>query len=359
MRGYNLSDILFHFPLATNIEPYGAGHINDTYLADIKPSQYILQRINHNVFKNPDNLMENIVGVTEHLRQKIMAAGGNPDRETLTVIKTKDGQNCLKTEDGNYFRVYLFVDHANTYQTAEKPIQFYNSARALGKFQRQLADYPAETLHETIPRFHDTRDRFEQLRAAITADKVGRAAEVKAEIDFALARENYVDKVLDAIKAGEVPLCVTHNDTKLNNFLFDDKTDEAVCVIDLDTVMPGSRLYDFGDSIRFGASTASEDEKDLSRVTMSLELFEAFSKGFLEEMSQTLTPTEIELLPFSAILLTFECGIRFLTDYLSGDTYFKIHRPEHNLDRCRTQLKLVADMEEKMNAMCEIVRKYV
>ena len=358
--GYNLTEVVNnYFNMDVSSDPFGEGHINDTYLAKIVPDRHVIQRINHHVFHNPEKLMENIMMVTEHLRAKIIARDGNPERETLKMIKTLDGKDYYKSEDGNYFRVYMFVDDVDVYQTVEQPELFYKAARAFGRFQKDLADFPADRLFETIPNFHNTKVRFEALQQAIKKDKVGRKNRVRDEIEFALARKKCASVVTGAIEKGEIPLRVTHNDTKLNNVLFDSKTGEGICVIDLDTVMPGSLLYDFGDAIRFGASTAAEDEKDLSKVECSLELFEAFTKGFLEELGGTLTEKEVKLLAFSAKLITYECGMRFLTDYLNGDEYFKIHRPEHNLDRCRTQFKLVADMEGKMGKMEDIVRKYV
>ena len=354
---YNLNDIMHKFAIDADISPYGNGHINDTYIAESNP-RYIMQKINSNVFKNPYQVMENIVNVTEHLKSKIAENGGDVGRETLRVIKTTDGETLYKAEDGNFFRMYNFIENAVSYDAVENPQQFTEAARAFGKFQNMLADFPADKLFETIPNFHDTRKRFENLKRAIAEDKAGRLASVKEEVEFALAREAEVGTIVDAIADGSVPLRVTHNDTKLNNVMLDKNTGEGVCVIDLDTVMPGSLLYDYGDALRFGASTGAEDETDLSKINFSLELFEAFTKGFLGEVGSKLTPRERELLPFGAKIMTFECGIRFLTDYLEGDTYFKIHREHHNLDRCRTQFKLVADMEAKTEEMHKIVAKY-
>ena len=358
MKGYDLKEIISHFQVDTDIVPYGEGHINDTYLADSSPYKYILQKINHTIFKDPDSLMDNIVAVTDYLRGVITKEGGDPDRETLTVIKTRDGKNLYRSPSGDYFRMYIFVDNTNVYQMVENKEQFYHAAKAFGKFQKQLSGFDAGRLSETIPEFHNTRSRFEQLKTAIAENKAGRLGEVQPEIEFALAREKEISTVVDALASGDLPLRVTHNDTKLNNVLFDKDSGEAICVIDLDTVMPGSLLYDYGDSIRFGASSGAEDETDLSKMYCDLELFDAFTRGFLEELSGSITPKEIELLPFSARLMTYECGIRFLADYLNGDTYFKIHRPAHNLDRCRTQFKLVADMEKKAEQMNDIVKKY-
>ncbi len=346
-----------------HIEPLGQGHINSTYAVyfrreTVPPIRYVLQRINTSILKNPLALMKNIEGVTNHLRKKIMEAGGNPDRETLTIVKTKDGKLFYEDGDKECWRAYLFIEDATCYQSAEKPGLFYNSAKAFGRFQKLLSDYPAETLSETIEKFHNTVNRYKNFEKAVAEDKVGRAKDVEKEIEFVKARKDDCGIVLDLIEKKEIPLRVTHNDTKLNNIMMDNETNEGICVIDLDTVMPGSVFYDFGDSIRFGASSAAEDETDLSKVYMDINLFEEYVEGFLSEAGETLTKKEYELLAFSAKLLTLECGIRFLTDYLEGDTYFKIHREHHNLDRARTQFKLVADMEEKMEMMNEIVMSH-
>lgn len=356
--GYNFKEILSHFNTSTNVMPYGDGHINDTF--KIGPGEkYLLQRINHNIFKEPEKLMENIENVTEHLKKKIIADGGDEKRETLSLIKTIDGKSYYKTEDGNYFRMYIFIDDAVTYNKIEEPIHFYNAAKAFGKFQKNLSDFPAESLHESIPNFHNTVSRFKDFKKAVEDDVMGRAKDVQPEIEFILQREKDCSVIVDAIKSGEVPVRVTHNDTKLNNVMIDNKSGEGICVVDLDTVMPGSLLYDYGDSLRFGTNNSDEDDKNLDNVFCRLDLFDVFTKGYLEELREVLTPKEIELLPFSAKLMTLECGMRFLGDYLNGDTYFKIHREGHNLDRARTQIKLVADMEKKENEMKEIVEKYL
>ncbi len=346
-----------------HIEPLGQGHINSTYAVyfrreTVPPIRYVLQRINTSILKNPLALMKNIEGVTNHLRKKIMEAGGNPDRETLTIVKTKDGKLFYEDGDKECWRAYLFIEDATCYQSAEKPGLFYNSAKAFGRFQKLLSDYPAETLSETIEKFHNTVNRYKNFEKAVQEDRMGRAKDVQKEIEFVKARKDDCGIVLDLIEKKEIPLRVTHNDTKLNNIMMDNETNEGICVIDLDTVMPGSVFYDFGDSIRFGASSAAEDETDLSKVYMDINLFKEYVEGFLSEAGETLTKKEYELLAFSAKLLTLECGIRFLTDYLEGDTYFKIHREHHNLDRARTQFKLVADMEEKMEMMDEIVMSH-
>ena len=355
-----LAEILECFELSGQAIPYGSGHINDTYLlASPNGEKYIIQRINNDVFKKPEEVMENIVAVTEHIRKKIVAQGTDPARQVLHYLKTKDNKYYHKTADGRYYRAYVYVDGVTTYDIVEKPEDFYKAAKAFGKFQKQLSDFPAHKLFETIPNFHNTRSRYEDFKRAIKEDRCGRLKDVQAEVDFYLAREADADIVINAMAKGDIPVRVTHNDTKLNNVLIDNETNEGICVIDLDTVMPGSLLYDFGDSMRFGTNTAAEDEKDLSKVTSDLNLFEHYTKGFLEELGDSITPAETELLPFSAKLMTLECGTRFLADHLNGDTYFKIHREGHNLDRARTQMKLVADMESKMDQMAKIVKKYI
>ncbi len=353
----NLNEVLKQFAVDVDTAPYGNGHINETYVLDTNP-RTILQKINTSIFKNPDYVMENIAAVTAYLREKIVAAGGDPMRETLTVVPTVDGKLYYTDSEGGAWRMYYFIEGAKSYDQAETPELFAASAHAFGKFQRMLAEFPAESLHEVIEKFHDTGDRLRQFREALAKNASGRADSVKEEIDFVLSRAEYVTRVTDAIADGSIPLRVTHNDTKLNNVMLDPVTNAPVCVIDLDTVMPGSMLYDFGDALRFGASTGAEDETDLSKIEFDLTYFEAFTKAFLEEVGESITPRERELLPFSAILMTLECGMRFLADHINGDVYFRIHRENHNLDRARTQFKLVADMEKKMDAMNAIVAKY-
>lgn len=355
---YDIEAISKEFQVDVVAQPYGNGHINDTYVVDGSP-RYILQSINTTIFKDPDGLMENICGITEHLKDKLIKIGGDPNRETLTVIKTKSGKAYYKADETTCFRMYKFIDGTVSYDTITDPIQLYHAAKAFGKFQKMLADYPAETLHETIVNFHNTVDRFRQLHEAIDENKAGRLDEVKSEIEFALQREKEASKVIEGIADGAIPIRVTHNDTKLNNVMMDEVTGEGVCVIDLDTVMPGSLLYDFGDALRFAGSSGAEDETDLDKIWFDLAAYEQFTKGFLEELRDTLTKREAELLSFSVKLMTLECGIRFLADYLNGDTYFKIHREKHNLDRCRTQFKLVADIEEKLAEMDKINEKYL
>lgn len=334
---------------------YGSGHINDTFLFRTEDGEqghsYILQRMNTHVFQNPKGLMQNISGVTAYLRERIIREGGDPQRETLTLVKTKDGEDYYVDSMGSWWRMYLFITDAVGYDTAEKEDVFYQSAKAFGHFQRLLDQYPVELLTETIPDFHNTPKRFEAFRRAAEEDVCGRAASVGSEITFVMDRRSELSVVADRLEGGEIPHRVTHNDTKLNNVLIDSRSGQAVCVIDLDTVMPGTAVFDFGDSIRFGANTAEEDERDLSKVSLSLPLYEVYTKGFLEGCGGSLTDAEVRLLPWGAKLMTLECGMRFLTDYLEGDKYFRIHRPEHNLDRARTQFALVSDMERKWDEM--------
>ena len=342
---------------------FGQGHINDTFVVHTQPEneccrRYILQRMSSAAFKRPDQLMENIIGVTEYLGREVEKTGGSREREAMRVIRPRSGEPYYTDSDGGAWRVYPFVEDTVCYQSAETPELFAASGRAFGRFQRLLQGYPAQTLHETIPHFHDTEDRLAKLKAAVAADKLGRAAECRAEIDFMMAREKDCSAALQALRDGILPLRVTHNDTKLNNVLMDKTTGEGICIIDLDTVMPGLSINDFGDSIRFGANHSAEDETDLSKVNLDVDLFEAYTQAFLEGAGGTLTEKEIEYLPWGAKLMTLECGIRFLTDYLEGDVYFHISRERQNLDRCRTQCKLVQDMEARWDELAAIAAKY-
>ncbi|MFV0411964.1 MAG: phosphotransferase enzyme family protein [Oscillospiraceae bacterium] len=343
---------------------YGQGHINDTFCVYTQTpegdcARYILQRINTNVFTNPQKLMENIAGITDYLRAAVAAEGGDPDRETMTVLRTKEGKLFYTDAEGGAWRCYLFVEGTVCLQTVQNPKDFYQSARAFGKFQQRLAGYPAATLHETIANFHNTPKRYEAFEKALAEDALGRAADVQAEIEFVKARRQDCGVLAGLLESGRLPLRVTHNDTKLNNVLIDKATGEGICVIDLDTVMPGLSLYDFGDSIRFGANHSAEDEQDLSKVNFSFSLYKTYTEGFLSEAGKALTPKELECLPWGAKLMTLECGIRFLTDYLVGDTYFKIHYPQQNVYRCRTQFKLVQDMEAQWQPMHEAVQQFL
>ena len=342
---------------AWTAEPYGNGHINDTYLVTTGEGRFILQRVNSYVFPKPEEVISNILRVTDYLRGVIREEGGDPYRETLTLVQTQKGGYFTYDPEGGLWRMYLFVEDTISRDLPDTPELFELSGEAFGRFQRQIGSFPADTLFETIRDFHNTPARYQQLQNAITRNEAGRLDGVAAEIEFCRERERDVHVLMDALAAGEIPLRVTHNDTKLNNVLLDAKTGRGVCVIDLDTVMPGLAAYDFGDSIRFGANTAEEDERDLSRVQLSLTMFEAFTRGYLSEAGHVLTQREIELLPMGAKLMTLECGMRFLADHLNGDKYFKVHRPGHNLDRARTQFELVRHMEENWEQMQAIVAK--
>lgn len=336
-----------------------AGLINATYLIETdKSEKYILQKINTFVFKNPDELMENIVGVTKHITEKIKEAGGDYKRENLNFLPCKSGEYYFRDENDGSWRLYIYVDEALTYNKPKDNDTFRNAGRSFGRFMKLLDGYPAETLHETIKNFHYTPARYENFLKAVDADIKGRKALCQDEIQFVIDRKADTHKLTDLIAEGVLPLRVTHNDTKLNNVLFDINTDKGICVIDLDTIMPGLSLYDFGDSIRSGANKGAEDESDLSKVGIDLSLFEVYVDGFLSETAESLNDAEIENLAFGAKLMTFECGMRFLTDYLEGDVYFRTTHPEHNIIRARNQFKLVADMEAHMDEMNAIVMKY-
>ncbi len=327
--------------------PYGEGHINLTLLVTTTEKRYIMQKMNTRVFPDPDSLMANICGVTEHLKARNI--------ETLNVVPTKEGKPFLKGDD--CYRVYDFIENTVTYQTASDINVFRNSGKAFGEFQNYLAEFDASKLTETIARFHDTPNRFLNFKAALEKDEFNRAKDCQKEIEFVLSHENTYGIAMQGLKDGSLPLRVTHNDTKLNNILMDDKTGEARAVIDLDTIMPGSMLFDFGDSIRFGASTAAEDEKDLSKVHFDINLFKAYAEGYCGAVKDSITKREAELLPYGAYLMTIECGMRFLTDYLSGDTYFATKYEGHNLVRCRTQIQLAAEMEAQFDKMSAIIQE--
>lgn len=343
--------------------PVPSGHINETYCSIFElggdTTRYVNQRINHSVFKEPEKLMENMERVTRFARERIEAAGGDPLRETLNLVPGRDGRSFHRTPEGDYWRTFLFINGARTYDRAENLGLVYAASRAFGAFQKMLSELPGARLHETIPDFHHTPKRFAAFLAALDKDPHNRAAAVREEIRFVLDREGLVGRVVDGLASRRIPERVTHNDTKLNNVMIDDLTGEGICVIDLDTVMPGSVLYDFGDSVRLGAATAAEDERDLSKVGFELDLFDRLTQGYLDAARDFLTPAEKDLLAFSGLLLTLECGIRFLTDHLNGDIYFRIHRDGHNLDRARTQFKMAAEMDRKMDEMEAVVRKYL
>ena len=348
------NNILKQYNIQSDAKPYGDGHINSTYICP----PYILQKINTEVFKNPVELMENVENVTEHIKKKLKAAGRDESRETLTIVKTTQGKNFCQSGD-EYFRVYKFIDNAYTMNSPKNPEMLESAAAAIGDFQSMLADFPAETLHETIVDFHNTPARIAQLKSAIDKNLSGRLSEVSPEVDFALLRADSMALVVDGIADGSVPLRVSHNDTKLNNIMFDNDTDKGICVIDLDTVMPGSFLYDYGDFLRFAASTAPEDEKDLSKVHFDMDVFRTFTKGYLSAAGKTLTENEIELMPYSIRLMTYECGIRFLADHINGDIYFGKHYEGQNLDRARTQFKLVSEIESKTEEMKEYIKSII
>jgi len=352
---HNLDAIVRNFQILGEFKeagPYGSGHINDTYCVVFSQGgaavRYIFQRINHLIFKNPVALMDNIWRVTGHLQCKLER---DQSRRALTLILARDGKPYYRDSDGNTWRAYIFVEKAKTFDAVESPKQAFEAARAFGQFQCLLADLPAPRLHETIPDFHHTPKRFAALERAIEADVCNLAVLAKPEIDFVLRRKDLVSVLLDA----SLPERVTHNDTKFNNVMLDDATGEGICVIDLDTVMPGLALYDFGDMVRTTTSPAREDERDLSLVRMQFPMFEALVRGYLSASGDVLTKAEKQHLAFSGKLITLEIGIRFLTDLLMGDTYFKIHREQHNLDRCRTQLKLVESIEQQEDSMNRLV----
>jgi Ser/Thr protein kinase RdoA (MazF antagonist) len=346
-----------------DIQPFGYGHINDTYavnfrLKDDREKQYILQRINHHVFNSPKRLMANIERVTVHLRQKIEEAGGNPDRGTITLIPTLDGRMFYCSDEGHYWRAQLMIEGAQSYQTARDQDHYYNASKAFGTFLRLLGDFPADRLYVTIPDFHHTGKRFETFIQAVEKDVANRAQAAKKEIEFVLERADETMILLDMVAQGQMPERVTHNDTKFDNVMIDDETGEGICVIDLDTVMPGLAVIDFGDSVRFAANPGGEDASDLDKVCIDLAIFDRLTHGYLDATRDFLTSAEIDNMAFGSKLITFEQGIRFLTDHLNGDSYYKIHRKNQNLYRSRTQLWMVHDMEMKYEQMLQIVEKY-
>ena len=337
--------------MVLSAEPYGNGHINSTLLVTTNTDKrYILQKINDGIFTNPAGLMDNIIAVTEHIQKKTAEAGGDVERCTLTVIPTDSGE-ILYHGYGGYWRMYLYVENTVAKDQVGCAQEFYDCGEAFGAFQASLADFDASVLFDVIPNFHNTPKRYEAFLEALENDVCGRAKLVAEEIEFVKQRREFACTLERAHESGVLPLRVTHNDTKLNNILFDAKTGKPVCVIDLDTIMAGYSVNDFGDSIRFGANTAVEDETDLSRVSLDIDLYRTYAQGFLKGCDGRLTDAEKELMPIGARMMTFECGMRFLTDYLNGDTYFRISRPDHNLDRCRCQFALLADMERKEEQM--------
>ena len=347
--------VLARFPAVgkvATLAPYGNGHINATYLVTTEDARrLVLQRINTNIFSDAAALMENIAAVTTHVRAKMQAAGKDATRCTLHPLTTDGGALFYRTPDGSCWRVYDYVEGTVSYDTVNSPSAFEACGEAFGYFQQQLADFPAERLHTVIPNFHHTPLRYETFLRSVERDAAGRAHTVQREIEFVRERAEFMQTLERAHAEGRLPLRVTHNDTKLNNILFDAASGLPVCVIDLDTVMPGYSVNDFGDSIRFGANTAAEDERDLARVSLDLELYRHYARGFVRGFGDALTVEERALLPIGARMMTLECGMRFLTDHLDGDVYFRIHREEHNLDRARCQFALLADMERKADEM--------
>jgi Ser/Thr protein kinase RdoA (MazF antagonist) len=343
-------------------QPYGFGHINDTYLVACnsrtgRTLHYILQRINHHVFKDPHAVMQNLVKVTEHLQKKILQAGGDPKRQTITLLPTKEGNSYLKMPTGEFWRAEVFIEGAQTYQVPTNPAHYYHAAWAFGNFSQMLSDFPVSELCVTIPDFHNTPKRFSAFIDSLNRDPLNRAAQVRPEIDFLLHRENDIHILVDLASQGRLPLRVTHNDTKFENVMIDDQTGKGICIIDLDTVMPGWIVFDFGDAVRSGANPAAEDEPDLSKVCFQFEVFRHLAQGYLDASRSFLNSTESSQLAFASRLITLEQAIRFLTDHINGDVYYRIHRRDHNLDRCRTQIKMVYEMENQFERMVECVNE--
>lgn len=348
--------------ILTQARRLGNGHINETVLLVFDDNgtkkELVLQKINKYVFHHPDELMENMVGVTEFLRKKVIASGGDPEREVLTVIPAADGRSFYIDEDGEYWRLTKCISNVCCREMASGPDEFRKAGYAFGHFQSQLSEYPAETLHETIPFFHDTRVRYRNFIKSVEEDKMGRAASCANEIKFILDRKSTAFYLMDSFDKGDFPLRVTHNDTKFNNILFDLDTGEPICILDLDTVMPGLAMSDFGDAIRTGACTAVEDEPDVDKVKCDIELFDSFSDGFITGCNGKLTEHEINALPTGALVATYEQGLRFLADYLDGDVYFRTAYPEHNLVRTHTQIRMVEELEAKWDKLQNIIQKY-
>lgn len=358
-----MKELSHHFQIYgefLHAEPCKIGYINETYIVTYDqggiPIRYIHQKINVSVFKDPDAVMDNIMRITTHIRHKLNQQGVKDiTRRALTVIPTRDGKPYYRNSQNECWRAFVYVERARTYEAAQTTKQAYQAGKAFGTFQSLLSDLPGKRLHETIPDFHNTRKRFETLKKAISEDRFNRAILAKKEIEFALAREPIVDTLLKAHAEGKIPERITHNDTKFNNVMLDVDTGEQMCVVDLDTVMPGLILYDFGDMVRTTTSPTVEDELDLSKVQMRMPMFKALARGYLEAVAPFITKAEKSYLAFSGKLITYTIGIRFLTDFLQGDTYFRVHRPNHNLDRCRTQFKLVESIEAQENKM----QKYI
>ena len=361
----DFQEVASHFGITAPIlsaEEIHSGNINRTYLVtvqgeDEEEKQYIFQRINTFVFKQPKTVMDNIIRVTEHIKKKLVEENGCYSRRVLSFLTADGGKPYYYSSRHHFVRVYEFVANASAPNKARTPEMFFEAGRGFGEFQGLLSDFPADTLAEIIPDFHNTPVRFQALREAVEENIAGRCADVRDEIRFVMDRQDECDVIVKALCEGRIPYRVTHNDTKINNILFDDETGKALCVIDLDTVMPGASLYDFGDAIRYGASTALEDERDLSKVSLDLEMYRQFTRGFITGTQGLLCEEEFRLLPYGAYILTLELIIRFLTDYLNGDVYFKINAPDHNLVRVRNQMQLLKDMEAKWSQMCDIAEQ--
>ena len=340
-------------------KPIGNGHINTTYMVETDRNAYCLQEINTKIFSNVEGLMSNIDKVTEHIKRKATECGENPHRATLNFLPNVITGKMYALAENHAYRMYEYIDDVFTIETMEDPSNFYSAGLGFGAFAKELSDFDAGLLVETIVNFHNTPSRYKDFKKSIEFNYNNRLNDIEKEVAFVKERKAFMSLFVDKLESGDLPLRVTHNDTKINNILFDQKTGAPAAVIDLDTVMPGSYLYDFGDAIRSGATHAAEDEQDLSKVDFDLGLFEQFTKGYLEACGEFLTNMEIKMLPYASIMLTLECGMRFLTDHLNGDTYFKVHRENHNLDRARTQFKLVKEMEDHIEDMTEIITKYV
>ena len=363
---YNqIKHVLRHFDFQgefVSAEELHSGNINNTFRLHYRQKggeirDYVLQQINTYVFKKPDEVMSNVQRVTEHQRAAMEKEGVDTARRVLRLVSCKDGGYMYRDAQGRCWRVYDYITGATAYDRVENPEYFRQAGVAFGSFQKQLFDFPAEELHETIPNFHDTRKRFYAFVAAVAEDKAGRVKEVEKEIDFFFDRRKMMSGIVDAIERGEIPLRVTHNDTKVNNVMLDAETGEGLCVIDLDTVMPGSALYDYGDAIRFGASTAAEDEPDTSKIALDMDLFRVFTEGFISQVRGALTQKELEMLPLGIKVMTAELAMRFFTDYLDGDLYFKVKSPNHNLVRARAQMKLLEDIEERYDQISAIIQE--
>ena len=347
-----------------SVEELMSGNINNTFRLtytqeDGGVKEYVLQQINTYVFKKPEEVMSNVQRVTKHIENVISQAGEDASRRVLRLVSCKDGSWMYRDNQDRCWRVYDYISDAVAYDRPEKPEHFEECGRAFGNFQKMLLDFPAEELHDTIPNFHNTKKRFYDFVAAVAEDKAERVKTVEKEIDFFFDRRKMMSEIVEMIEKGEIPLRVTHNDTKMNNVMLDEESGKALCVIDLDTVMAGSALYDYGDAVRFGASTAAEDEPDTSKIALDMDLFRAFTRGFVSEVKGSLTENELKLLPLGIKVITCELAMRFFTDYIDGDLYFKVRSPEHNLIRARAQMKLLEDVEAKYDQMCAVIEELI